>query len=88
MYAGDGKFLRRATPENMAVDFPDIIVWSPDSTSVAFVAIAREGGISSLTPLPSEAANTNTNTNTGVNAPANQNANAAVNAPANMSSTR
>jgi hypothetical protein len=79
MYSGDGKFIRRATPENMAVDFPDIIVWSPDSTSVAFVAIAREGGLNSLTPLPNQAANANSNANSN----ANPNANAAVNANVN-----
>lgn len=79
MYSGDAKFLRRVTPETMTADFPDIIVWSPDSTNVAFVAIAREGGLNSLTPLP------NTNANTSANTNANKNANASnVNTNANV----
>src|SRR4051794_12722238 len=31
MYSGDGKILRRVTPEPMAAHFPDTIRWSPDS---------------------------------------------------------
>lgn len=73
MYAADGKFLRRVSPETMAVRFPDVIVWSPDSATVAFVAVAREGGINSTMPLPN--ANANTNTNTAANSAANANAN-------------
>ncbi|MBS1797873.1 MAG: PD40 domain-containing protein [Acidobacteria bacterium] len=76
MYAGDGKFLRRVTPETMTADFPDIIVWSPDSTSVAFVAIARQGGLNSVLPLPNANANTNANTNANKPPAANSNANA------------
>jgi hypothetical protein len=81
MYSGEGKFLRRVSPETMAVDFPDIIVWSPDSANVAFVAIAREGGLNSLTPLPN--ANANTNSNAASNSAANVNANANANTDAN-----
>jgi len=85
MYSADAKFLRRVSPDTMAVDFPDIIVWSPDSANVAFVAIAREGGLNSLTPLPSGNANTNSaNTNT---ANANANANASTNASTNVEAT-
>ncbi|MBK8147681.1 MAG: hypothetical protein IPK58_05565 [Acidobacteria bacterium] len=51
MYGADGKFLRRVSPDSMADDFLDSIVWSPDSTSVAFVAITRSGG-SSLSTMP------------------------------------
>jgi hypothetical protein len=81
MYSGDAKFLRRVTPETMTADFPDIIVWSPDSANVAFVAIAREGGLNSLTPLPvPPAANGNTNAAANKNAnTANANANANTN---------
>lgn len=64
MYSGDGKFLRRVSPDSMAVDFLDSIVWSPDSSSVAFVAITRVGG-SSLSAPP-----TNANTNSNVSLPA------------------
>lgn len=41
MYSADGKILRRVTPNGMAVHFPDTIVWSPDSTALAFVAMVR-----------------------------------------------
>ncbi len=80
MYSGDGKFLRRVSPETMLVDFPDIIVWSPDSTNVAFVAIARQGGLNSLAPLPTPAAsNSNTSANKSANTSANTNANTNAN---------
>lgn len=80
MYSADGKFLRRVTPDTMAVDFPDIIVWSPDSTNVAFVAIAREGGLNSLTPLPSSSpSNTNTSSNSAANTQSNTNTNSNTN---------
>ena len=76
MYSGEGKFLRRVSPDTMTVDFPDIIVWSPDSSNVAFVAIAREGGLNSLTPLPTPAANANISPNKNANTNANSNINA------------
>ncbi len=41
MYGPDGKILRKITPDTMAVHFPDSILWSPDSTTVAFVAMLR-----------------------------------------------
>lgn len=83
MYSADGKFLRRVSSETMAVDFPDIIVWSPDSQSAAFVAIARDGGLSSLSPLP--VANSNANTSlpkSSTDANSNSNANIATPTPA------
>lgn len=85
MYSGDAGFLRRVSPETMTVDFPDIIVWSPDSANVAFVAIAREGGLNSLTPLPNTNANMNSNTasNSAANVNANVNANVDSNTNAN-----
>ena len=43
MYSGDAKLLRKITPDAMAVHFPDTIVWSPDSSAVAFVAMVRAG---------------------------------------------
>ncbi len=70
MYAADGKFIRRVSPDIMAVDFLDSIVWSPDSANVAFVAITRSGGsiLSTSSPaansnssVPSVDSNTNTN---------------------------
>jgi len=80
MYAADGRFLRRVSPETMTVDFPDIIVWSPDSANVAFVAIARDGGLNSLTPPAN--ANANVNANTPINSAANTNTNTDANANA------
>lgn len=50
MYSPDGKLLRKVTADTMAVHFPDTIVWSPDSSSVAFVAMLR-----ALTPLATSA---------------------------------
>ena len=47
MYSPDGKLLRKMTADTMAVHFPDTILWSPDSSTVAFVAMIR--GVS-LTP--------------------------------------
>lgn len=41
MYSADGKLLRKATSDTMAVHLPDTIVWSPDSTTLAFVAMIR-----------------------------------------------
>ena len=41
MYLPDGKLLQRITPDSMAAHFPDTILWAPNSSSVAFVAVAR-----------------------------------------------
>ncbi|MDH3494180.1 MAG: hypothetical protein OEM82_11565 [Acidobacteriota bacterium] len=41
MYSKDGKLLRKITHEEMALQFPDTIVWSPDGNNVAFVAKTR-----------------------------------------------
>lgn len=70
MYSPDGKLLRKITPDTMAVHFPDTILWSPDSTNVAFVAMLRAGSYSAA---PVASPNTNANNN-----PANTNANANV----------
>lgn len=53
MYTPDGKLIRKITPEAMAVHFPDTIVWSPDSVSVAFVAMLRAVGVQPLDPTAS-----------------------------------
>jgi len=70
MYSVDGKLLRKVTSDLMAVHFPDTIRWSPDSSTVAFVAMLR--GVSnepdstnsasveeSLAPTPAPESNTN-----------------------------
>ncbi len=41
MYSPDGQLIRKMTADNMAVHFPDTIVWSPDSANLAFVAMIR-----------------------------------------------
>lgn len=41
MYSADGKLLRKLTSDTMAAHFPETIRWSPDSTTLAFVAILR-----------------------------------------------
>lgn len=62
MYAADGKLIRKMTSDAMAVHFPDTIVWSPDSSSIAFVAMLRvvapDLGLGTATPP----ANANSNT--------------------------
>ncbi|MEQ1643722.1 MAG: hypothetical protein ABL959_09790 [Pyrinomonadaceae bacterium] len=63
MYTSDGKLLKKMTADSMAVHFPDTIVWSPDSTLVAFVAMIRVAdpmaGLTlptpSVTPIASDA---------------------------------
>lgn len=77
MYAADGKILRRITYDGMAVYFPETIVWSPDSKTVAFMAKVRTGqGIQPTLVQPNQngnqantaAANSRTNTETDSNA--------------------
>jgi hypothetical protein len=41
MYASDGTLLNKVTSDLMAVHFPDTIAWSPDSATIAFVAMLR-----------------------------------------------
>ena len=45
MYSPEGKLLKKLTSDTMAVHFPETIVWSPDSNSLAFVAMIRAGQI-------------------------------------------
>ncbi len=71
MYSADGKFLRKITPNGMAVHYPDTIVWSPDSTSLAFVAMVRAGNTGAPSEPPSNNSNTNSAANTAVNSEVN-----------------
>ena len=64
MYASDGRRLRKITPDGMAVHFPDTIVWSPDSTSLAFVAMIRAGQDAAAPGTPDGNSNTNANVTT------------------------
>ena len=43
MYSAEGKLLKKLTSDAMAVHFPDTIVWSPDSGTLAYVAMIRSG---------------------------------------------
>lgn len=47
LYAADGTFLRNLTPPDLAVSFPEAVVWSSDSNFIAFI------GRKSLKPQPS-----------------------------------
>jgi hypothetical protein len=69
MYSPDGKPLKKLTSDMMAVHFPDTIQWSPDSNTLAFVAMLRVPQAEpSLTPPPPTA--DETETETGVATPA------------------
>ena len=50
MYDAAGHLLRKLTPDSMSAKFPDTIRWSPDSSTVAFVACIRT--IATTNPLP------------------------------------
>ena len=89
MYSADGKLLRRITHDGMAVHYPDTIVWSPDSSSVAFMAMGRVSQASATpesqpkTPESNTAANIETNTEAEENANV-ENANAAASQTPNV----
>ncbi len=73
MYSADGRILRRITPNGMAVHFPDTIVWSPDSTNVAFVAQVRARNPSALIENETNNSNSNTTANPETDTEANTN---------------
>jgi hypothetical protein len=50
MYSADGRLLRKLTSDTMAAHFPETIRWSPDSTTLAFVAILRVFQTPATTP--------------------------------------
>ncbi len=66
MYSAEGKLLSKITHEEMAVHFPDTIVWAPDSQNVAFVAMVRgrTDPLSGIEDPKKEGENKNSNTNT------------------------
>jgi hypothetical protein len=70
MYSADGKLIRRITPEGMAVHYPDTIIWSPDSTSVAVMAKTR---VTTAGSTPTETAPTQSESQTNTNSEANAN---------------
>ncbi len=72
MYSAEGQLLKKISADAMGVQFPDTIVWSPDSTTVAFMAKTRgmidplagptpPGGIPQPTISSSPDANSNAN---------------------------
>ena len=69
MYTAEGKLLRKMTSDAMAVHFPDTIVWSPDSASIAFVAMIRvvapDLGLTPPVANPAPAVNSNSNVSDG-----------------------
>ncbi|HXG83207.1 MAG TPA: hypothetical protein VNI84_04180 [Pyrinomonadaceae bacterium] len=88
MYSPDGKLLRKITHDGMAVHFAETIIWSPTSTDVAFVAMARVEQFVAAEPSPTPADNA---ADGSLNPEANTEANANVenadiaNADANVS---
>lgn len=86
MYSADGKLLRKITPDAMAAHFPDTIVWSPDSSAVAFVAMIRAGQDDSrsapVNPTIEVPANTVETNSENVNGEANSNVATAAPTPA------
>jgi hypothetical protein len=95
MYTADGTILTKVTADTMAVHFPDTIRWSPDSSTVAFVAMLRgssideTAGTAAIDPETSQApTNQNTNTTPETETPdANANTDTTVAAPTPASPT-
>ena len=85
IYDANGKLLRKITPENLALVFPDSLVWSPDGSNFAFAGSRRQNAsanqeIVQEAPRPPDLDNDNSAVN--ANTP-NQNADANSNsAPA------
>lgn len=51
LYSSDGNFIRNLTPPTLAVVFQDSVVWSADSSSIAFVARKAAQPQGSPTPI-------------------------------------
>ncbi|HKP67755.1 MAG TPA: hypothetical protein VJV05_00640 [Pyrinomonadaceae bacterium] len=89
MYNDAGQLLNKITADAMAVHFPDTIRWSPDSSSVAFVAMIRGVTIDETAAAPvldpeTSTAPSNQNTTTQTETPeadANVDTNVATAAP-------
>src|SRR5204863_5239931 len=60
MYSSEGRLLKKLTSETMAAYFPETIVWSPDSGSLAFVAKTRAVQANLDAAITPPADNTNT----------------------------
>jgi hypothetical protein len=53
LYSSDGAFLSNVTPPQLSCTFAPVVAWSPDGTSIAF--IARKSLIPEPTPAPVDA---------------------------------
>ena len=92
MYTGDGRILKKVTSDVMAVHFPDTIRWSPDSSTLAFVAMIRGATVDDTSTAPAADPETSTAPSTQTtpappgtpegDAPVDENANANATAPA------
>lgn len=88
LYEASGKMLRQITPENLALVFPDSVVWSPDGNNFAFAGSRRQNSstnqeIVQEAPRPPEVENEKSATNANTpdsNLEVNSNA-APVNSP-------
>jgi hypothetical protein len=76
MYSPDGKLLRKLTSDAMAAHFPETIVWSPDSATLAFVAMIRAGQLDSVSGATPPGLNPAANAQAAP--PANANSNKAI----------
>lgn len=83
MYSAEGKLLKKITADAMAVHFPDTIVWSPDSSTVAFVAMTRNITNVAATPTPPDGGDVLTKTSPTGEANSNVNASATADPEAN-----
>ncbi len=54
LYSSDGNFIRNITPPTLAVVFQDSVVWSADSSSIAFVGRRSTQPQASPTPLETQ----------------------------------
>lgn len=89
MYTGDGRILKKVTADVMAVHFPDTIRWSPDSSTLAFVAMIRGAEIDTTSTAPAADPETSTapSTQTTPAAPATPETDANVNANSDSNQT-
>ena len=53
VYDADGRFLRKVSPDQMSVSFPETIRWAPDSQSFVFLGVLREAS-PSLSVFPKD----------------------------------
>lgn len=84
MFTAEGKLLNKITPNGLAVYYPDTILWSPDSNSVAFVGKTRPEQTAPTpqpnAPPPPSLENTNSTVEANSNVETNSNPNTESNA--------